>query len=73
MGIERAARTTDLRNQLAFNAIGPAPEALPSAPLPVMGAMQSAPSSMGMYAGLLGSAVESVGTVNSLTPGGIFK
>jgi len=73
MGIERAAKTTNLRNQLAFNRVGPAPEALPVAPMPVMGAMQSGPSQMGMYAGLLQGGLGAVSTVDSLTPGGIFN
>jgi len=71
--IDRAATQTDLRNKLAFNAIGPAPEALPVAPLPVMGAMQSAPSNLGMYTGMLNSAMAGLGTWDQLSPTGAFN
>ena len=65
-GIERNARRTDLRIKQAFNAIGPAPEDLPMAPMPVMGQMQSMPSDMGLITNLGGAALGSISTYNSL-------
>jgi len=65
--IERSARRTDLRIKQAYNAIGPAPEDLPMAPMPVMGQMQSMPSNMGLITDLGGAALGSISTYNSLT------
>ena len=64
--ITRGAKRTDLRNQLAFNAVGPAPEDLPMAPQPLMLPMQQQGSDMGLYTGLLSSAVGAVGTYQGL-------
>ena len=64
--IARGARDTDLRNQIAFNRVGPPPEALPQAPMPVMRPMQKQSNDMGLYAGLVKSAVGAVGTYNTL-------
>lgn len=71
--IDRAATQTNLRNKLAFNAVGPAPEALPVAPLPVMGTMRSAPSSLGMFTGMAGAAMDGLGTWDTLQPTGAFN
>ena len=64
--IDRAAKRTDLRIKQAFNNVGPAPEDLPMAPLPVMGQMQKGPSQMGLFADLAGGAINAMGTYSSL-------
>jgi len=66
-GIKRAARRTDLRIKQAFNMVGPAPEDLPMAPMPVMGQQMKMPGNMGLYAGLGQAAIGAVGTYSSLT------
>jgi len=65
-GIERAARTTNLRIKSAFNAIGPAPQPLPSAPMPVMGQKLSMPSDTGLYTDIGQGALTALGTFQSL-------
>jgi len=65
-GIERAAKTTNLRIKQAFNNIGPAPTDLPMAPMPVMNTMQDGPSGMGLALGLAQGAISAVGTYGSL-------
>jgi hypothetical protein len=65
--IGRQARRTNLRIQQAFNRIGPAPEDLPVAPMPVMGQMQRSPSDIGLYSGLLSAGLTGFTTMNSLT------
>ncbi len=62
----RAARKTNLRIQQAFNRVGPAPQALPVAPMPVMGQMQQGPSGMGMFADILGAGISGISTYASL-------
>jgi hypothetical protein len=62
----RAARKTNLRIQQAFNRIGPAPEDLPVAPMPVMGQMQRSPSNLGLFSGLLNAGLSGLSTYNSL-------
>ncbi len=62
----RAARKTNLRIQQAFNRIGPAPEDLPIAPMPVMGQMQRSPSNLGLFSGLLNAGLSGLSTYNSL-------
>jgi len=64
--IGRAARKTNLRIQQAFNRIGPAPEDLPVAPMPVMGQMQRSPSNLGLYSGMLSAGLSGLSTYNSL-------
>jgi len=73
LDVKRAARDTDLRNRLAFNRIGPAPEQLPVAPMPIPGAMRSGPGNMGMFTSFLSSAMEGLNTWDSLSPTGAFN
>jgi len=56
MRIDRQARRTNLMKQMAFNAIGPAPERAPAAPLPYMEQKDPGPNAMGLFSGLLNDA-----------------
>ena len=60
MRIDRQVESTNLMKQMAFNAIGPAPTRVPSAPLPYMEQMDPGPSSMGLYTGLLNDAASAL-------------
>jgi len=66
MRIDRQAKRTNLMKQMAFNAIGPAPERGPSAPLPYMEQLDQGPSTMGLFSGLLNDAGSAFGTYASL-------
>ena len=67
--IERNARSTNIRRQIAFNAIGPAPTRAPTAPAPYMEQMDPGPSSIGLYGGLLNAGASALGGyVNALPP-----
>ena len=71
MGIKRAAKTTDLRNQLAFNRVGPA---LKHSLLHLCQSWDlcRVPSQMGMYAGLLQGAIV-LSVLLFFTPGYLDK
>jgi len=64
--IVRGARDTNLRNQIAFNRVGPPPEALPQAPRPIPGQRLKQGSDFGFYAGLLGDGINALSTYNTL-------
>jgi len=64
--IDRNVRTTNLRRQMAFNAIGPRPERAPSAPLPYMEAMDPGPSTVGLLGGLVNDAGGALGMYSRL-------
>lgn len=64
--IDRNRRRTDLRIKQAYNAIGPVPIDTPIAPRPMMGQMQSGPSTLGLLSSLGIDALGAVGTYGSL-------
>jgi len=65
-GVDRAAKTTNLRIKQAYNNIGPAPTDLPIAPMPVMGQMQQGPSGLSLAMGLAEGAIGAASTYGSL-------
>ena len=66
-GIERNRRRTDLKVRMAHNRIGPAPERLPSAPMPMAPLMQRQPSQLGLFTDLAVAGLSAAGTASSLT------
>lgn len=65
--VGRAARKTNLMTEMAFNRIGPKPEALPVAPMPAMMPMQQQASDIGLYSGLLKAGLSGLGTYSELS------
>ena len=65
-GVDRAAKTTNLRIKQAYNNIGPAPMDLPVAPMPVMNQMQQGPSGLSLAMGLAEGAIGAASTYTSL-------
>jgi len=66
-GIDRFRTKTDLKVRMAHNRIGPAPERLPSAPMPLAPTMQRQPSQMGLFQDLAMAGLSAAGTASSLT------
>ncbi len=66
-GIERNRRRTDLKVRMAHNRVGPAPERLPSAPMPLAPTMQQQPSQLGLFSDLAMAGISAAGTLSSLT------